>query len=151
MAQLIKLQDYVSRYEKNVFHYPSKYIQLKKENWTKMKERYNLGLLESLSTDLKEDKDESEHQVKWKQWFRKRLGEERIEDDHKPISNTPKSMEELKQFYLDGLIPFQLRWASTTLLEKSFLDSVYHEDQQLKFYLQRIPDIICLCTVLWYT
>lgn len=33
MAQLVKLIDYVTRYEVQPFHYPSQYIRLKQENW----------------------------------------------------------------------------------------------------------------------
>src|SRR5699024_5630454 len=33
MAQLVKLYDYISRYETNPFHYPSRFIRLKQDNW----------------------------------------------------------------------------------------------------------------------
>src|SRR5690625_3594842 len=36
MAQLIKLRDYISRYETNPFHYPTQFIRLKQENWRKL-------------------------------------------------------------------------------------------------------------------
>ncbi|KHF29248.1 hypothetical protein LR68_02036 [Anoxybacillus sp. BCO1] len=32
MGQLIKLQDYISRYELDIYHYPSEFIRLKKSN-----------------------------------------------------------------------------------------------------------------------
>ena len=37
MGQLIKLQDYVSRYEQNIFHYPSRFVLLKKQQWEKLR------------------------------------------------------------------------------------------------------------------
>ncbi len=33
MAQLIKLQDYISRYEWDTYRYPTQYIRQKKEQW----------------------------------------------------------------------------------------------------------------------
>ena len=35
MGQLIKLQNYTSRYEQNIFHYPSRFVMLKKQQWDK--------------------------------------------------------------------------------------------------------------------
>mgnify|MGYP005609875703 CR=1 FL=1 len=38
MGQLIKLQDYVSRYEQDIYHYPTQYVYLKKQQWEKVNE-----------------------------------------------------------------------------------------------------------------
>ena len=40
MGQLIKLQDYVSRYEQNIFHYPSRFVLLKKATVGKIEKQY---------------------------------------------------------------------------------------------------------------
>ncbi|WP_413229413.1 hypothetical protein [Heyndrickxia sporothermodurans] len=37
MGQLIKLQDYISRYEMDPFRYPAQYVRLKKQQWQKLK------------------------------------------------------------------------------------------------------------------
>lgn len=37
MAQLIKLLDYPSRYEADIYHYPSQYVLLKREHWERIK------------------------------------------------------------------------------------------------------------------
>ena len=37
MAQLVKLLDYVSRYENDLSRYPTQYIRLKKYQWERMK------------------------------------------------------------------------------------------------------------------
>ena len=48
MAQLIKLQDYVSRYEQDIYRYPSQFIKLKKQQWDKIKAAYLAGELDQL-------------------------------------------------------------------------------------------------------
>ena len=48
MAQLIKLQDYVSRYEQDIYRYPSQFMRLKKQQWDKIKAAYLAGELEQL-------------------------------------------------------------------------------------------------------
>lgn len=40
MAQLIKLQDYISRYEMDPKRYPTQYIRLKQSKWKRMKEAW---------------------------------------------------------------------------------------------------------------
>src|SRR5690606_41629582 len=47
---------------------------------------------------------------------------------------------ELKQKFLDNLLKFQLNWASSTIAEKSFIDSQYYEDKKIRYFLQRFPD-----------
>ncbi|ARI76757.1 hypothetical protein [Halobacillus mangrovi] len=56
MAQLIKLQDYISRYETSIYQYPSQFIRLKRENWSKFQHLFEQGLLE-------EDVEELEGEV----------------------------------------------------------------------------------------
>ncbi|WP_453994350.1 NERD domain-containing protein [Bacillus nitroreducens] len=84
MAQLIKLQDYISRYEVDMFRYPSQFIRQKRKQW-----------------DL-------------------------------------KKLE--KQPFLDGIFEFQLKWASSTVREKSYVDKEFYNDPNLKYFLQRFPD-----------
>jgi hypothetical protein len=45
MAQLIKLLDYVSRYETDLYRYPSQFVRLKKQQWEKMKQHWKNGEL----------------------------------------------------------------------------------------------------------
>ncbi len=40
MAQLVKLYDYISRYEWNTYRYPTQFIRLKQENWKKLYNRW---------------------------------------------------------------------------------------------------------------
>ena len=43
MAQLVKLLDYVSRYEHDLSRYPSQYIRLKRYQWERMKTQWESG------------------------------------------------------------------------------------------------------------
>ena len=43
MAQLVKLLDYVSRYEHDLSRYPSQYIRLKRYQWERMKTQWENG------------------------------------------------------------------------------------------------------------
>jgi hypothetical protein len=69
----------------------------------------------------------------------KKEGDEE-ELDVSEIPSNIKSEEELKQYYLDRLLPFQLKWASSTLTDKSFPDQSFFKDENLKYFLQRFPD-----------
>lgn len=48
MAQLIKLLDYPSRYEEDIYHYPGQYVLLKREQWRKIKEAWQTNNWELL-------------------------------------------------------------------------------------------------------
>lgn len=142
MAQLIKLQDYISRYEMDFFRYPGQFIRLKRENWGKLqslwKEQKNEGqhLLENPL---------EEHEIKM-QWFRNwfsRKPEEGLEElsgAGKDAPVLPDNVQELKKHFLDKLFPFQLKWASSTIRESSIVDQKYYHDSLLKYLLQRFPD-----------
>lgn len=123
MAQLIKLQDYVSRYETDPFRYPAQFIRLKKENWKKMRHLW--------STYSPEDRLERYEEYQNLEAFVFRNG-------------VPRTEMELKQYFLDGMYPFQLKWASRTIREMSFLDDIYKGDETLKYFLQRFPDTFLL-------
>lgn len=139
MAQLIKLCDYISRYEADIFHYPGRFIRLKNENWKKMNEAWELQKQQNDSRFSGEEQKGSSFS-KWKSLFQKRE-EESFEEENTAESNSmPQTKEGLKQYFLDNLLPFQLKWASTTVSKISFLDRYYYEDFTLKYFLQRIPD-----------
>lgn len=110
MAQLIKLQDYVSKYQADIYHFPSKFIQLKKDSWSKMKQLYESGELSS--------KAKGRH----------------------PAQPLPETDEELKRYFLNGLLPIQLKWASSTVWDLSYIHRSFHKDDILRFFLHRIPD-----------
>ncbi|PXW88186.1 nuclease-like protein [Streptohalobacillus salinus] len=134
MSQLVKLENYISRYQQDPFHYPSQYIRLKQENWKHLldvwKQEQNQILLETPDVEY--------HLFdKWRKRFAKRTETDVIEESSLIL---PQNEEQLKQYFLDSLFNFQLKWASSTISQMSFLDRDYFDDFTLKYLLQRFPD-----------
>ncbi|MFZ3589384.1 nuclease-related domain-containing protein [Bacillus sp. DJP31] len=166
MAQLIKLLDFVSRYEMNMYRYPTQYIRLKKQHWNKLKKLWEEGLLEvaeGSNEPLIPEKKQRFHTLRnmMKQKGSDLEGEEINEDQAQPFpfeknseddmddnglpldykfTDVPKDEEELKLRFLNQLIEFQISWASSTIRDKSYVDRELYNDDQLKYYLQRFPD-----------
>lgn len=143
MAQLIKIENYISRYERDTFHYPGQYIRLKQENWQKLVQKWESQVDEVKHNEVTNNEKPSESTSKWKHFFYKKeqVDDEIIEPEEETL---PRSKEALKQYYLDTLLPFQIKWASTTIGEMSFLDRTYYDDLILKYFLQRFPDTFLL-------
>lgn len=160
MAQLIKLQDYVSRYEKDMIRYPSQYVRLKKQQWTKIRQQWEDGGIFLNEEEIERFKEEVEGKDGLLKRFKKilvkqheepeepeeRSGEEETDElSFEPsVYYKPETLDDLKHLYLDQLLQFQLKWASSTLTEKSYVDPKYQRDDHLKFFLQRFPDTFLL-------
>jgi hypothetical protein len=165
VGQLIKLQDYISRYELDIYRYPSEFIRLKKTQWEKVKYAWENEMLDAFYPS------EQRAQESWewmeekksffstlKNWFRRSSAqeEERITEEVKQSSNVedpfsfsittePKTLEDLKTLFLEKVFHLQLRWASSTLRDESIIDKKYYYDEDLKYFLQRFPDTyLCL-------
>ncbi|GAA0433660.1 MAG: NERD domain-containing protein [Bacillota bacterium] len=136
LAQLIKLQDYISRYEWNAYRYPSQFIRLKQDNWQKLNALW-LKREEMTEIDI-HTTEEISRSPKWKIWKKKEQVEElNVQDE---TSSLPNSKIELKQFFLDRLLQIQLKWATSTVTDLSFIDKSYASDPEIKYFLQRFPD-----------
>lgn len=137
IAQLIKLQDYVSRYEWNAYRYPSQYIRLKQDNWQKIHHLWS-------NSEKKLEEMETEETVstfaKWKAFISRNKAHEEVEQEEKADNILPKTEEQLKHYFLDNLFPFQLKWASSTVTDVSFMNKGFEKDANLKYFLQRFPD-----------
>ncbi len=158
MAQLIKLQDYVSRYEQDIYRYPSQFIKLKKQQWDKIKAAYLAGELEQLYSQSYENQlideayEEEKKSVfqKMKGMFRRKQEETTVVEVEIPkkeenifslhIPSDTASLEDLKHTFLNQLLHFQMKWGSSTIHEKSFVDDTFFLDEKLRFFLQRFPD-----------
>lgn len=171
MGQLIKLQDYVSRYENNIYFYPSRFVKLKKQQWEKIKNLWENNLLinetmeNQASFNWIEEEEEKEpliHRFKDIFKFRKKR-EVNEEDEIEEMANNeeqdeevssmqfqptmyyqPETLDELKRNFLDQLFRYQMKWASTTLTEQSSVDNRYYFDEKLRYFLQRFPDTFLL-------
>lgn len=169
MGQLIKLQDYISRYEQDIFTYPSRFVRLKKQQWEKTKANWeNEGMDTANLSFLSEEINEAEEDEQERPAFLKKLTgffkHEQKEPDEEyeqvlpelsqedpmqfmvSFSFKPETLEDLKLQFLDQLFRFQLKWASSTVWETSFFHSKYFFEEHLKFFLQRFPDT---CLVLY--
>lgn len=163
MAQLIKMQDYISRYEQDIYRYPTQYARLKKQQWEKLKAAYQAGELDQLYGDhnVEEEQaildlaqDESKSLMKKVKGLFHRTDKQDTEAEEPVLPNQiddpnifslrfpfrPASLGELKQNYLNQLLRFQMKWGSSTLREKSFVDRSFFLDERLRFFLQRFPD-----------
>lgn len=162
MAQLVKLQDYISRYQVDLKRYPTQFVRLKKQQWERTKGEWENG---EFTSSYLETEDEAElpekkslfsklfHRVKEDSSKEEDILEENelIDEDTIPKEHTtlhfnpnivsnPQSKEELKQMYLDQLFHFQLKWASSTLREKSHVDPKFMRDTLLRTFTLHLPD-----------
>ncbi|MER2121975.1 MAG: NERD domain-containing protein, partial [Solibacillus sp.] len=142
MAQLIKLQDYISRYEIDLARYPTQFIRLKQNQWERIKYQWQTGEAierwEHIEEEVKEEKKKSLFQKIFPFKKEVEVTEEEHEDIEKvTISNdwaveenpyqeddttlifepnlvyTPKTLEELKKMFIDQFFHFQMKWASS--------------------------------------
>ncbi|PLS14895.1 hypothetical protein CVD28_25585 [Bacillus sp. M6-12] len=163
MGQLIKLQDYISRYEQDIYRYPAQFVRLKKQQWTKLSNAYEAGELESIISRQSEAGESSwltEEKTglisRMKELFKKNAANEdtvQPENDINEIQENeltvhipfqPETIEELKQAFLNQLFRFQMKWGSSTIQERSLIDQSYYFDEKLRFFLQRFPDTFLL-------
>lgn len=154
MAQLVKLQNYISRYEIEFNQYPNQFIRLKRTQWERMKQQWLMGNEKVEWTH--EEGGEAKRPILLKKLFRKKSNEDEFEESEETIWELPENestlmfepnivyqpttLEELKRIFLDQLFHFQLKWASSTLLSKSMIDSKYYRDHFLRTILQKLPD-----------
>lgn len=143
LAQLIKLEDYVSRYEHDILQYPGQFIRLKTRRWEALKRQWR-----------KYQYSESEEEENFEEWlperkktifsfFRKKEVHFQIPQNPlkpKPLYERAETIEELRQLFLDELFRFQLRWASSSKQYKSYMDRHYMKDSRLRFLLEQLPD-----------
>lgn len=165
MGQLIKLQDYVSRYDQDIFHYSSQFVRLKKQQWSYLADAYETGEIHMWTVggenkekddipDLQESKETWRDRIKQVFKRNKDHSEDTFQELEKnmisPEQDTmtierflkfpPKSLEDLKKQFLNQIFRFQLKWASSTIQEKSMMSAHYFLDEKLRFFLQRFPD-----------
>ena len=171
MAQLVKLQDYISRYQIDLARYPTQYVRLKKNQWERTKRDWINGEIQPKWEHLEENQDELNEPQEGRKRFsllRKffptkterydekedesseellnEISEDEIPDEQTELTFEPnivynaKSEAELKRVFLDQFFHFQMKWASSTLREKSYVDPKFMRDSFLRKVLQSLPD-----------
>lgn len=160
MAQLIKLYDYISRYELDTYRYPSQFIRLKRQQWNRVSSAWEDDAFHSVMRVSQSPAQHQEERTKKQTLFNKiknkfskvnmvetpviqPLINEAVLDDEElqfQFTTIPKTVDDLKLLFLDYIFRFQIRWASSTLREKSFVDNSVYRDQLLRYFVQRLPD-----------
>lgn len=159
MGQLIKLQDYISRYETDVYRYASEFIRLKKKQWERIKEEWESGEVDApapfdSSQEWLEEKRSFLQTVK--RWL-KRSDTNKQEEASEPVLHEedrffsslfvtePKTVDELKLLFLEKVFQLQMKWVSSTVKYESIVDKKFYYEETLKYFLQRFPDTyLCL-------
>jgi hypothetical protein len=145
MAQLIKLQDYISRYETDIFRYCSQFTRLKKQRWDAVKHSAPVNW-SGHSASFQQNSAEPEKKsflLTLKKWLKKgQPSVDKQEEDFFPYESngSSPSLKQLKNSFFEDLYEFQLRWASSTISDESFLNKRYYQDDNLRFFLQSLPD-----------
>lgn len=150
MGQLIKLQDYVSRYEQDIYRYPTQFVRLKKQQWSKLYKAFQSGALQDM---LQEEEAETWIEEKPSLFEKLKNVVKRSEQKKEPEENgaketkrnyrseedlffsmnmVPESEEALKIAFLNQLFHFQMKWATTTIRERSLVDRAYYRNEKLK-------------------
>ncbi|MCM3596612.1 NERD domain-containing protein [Metabacillus idriensis] len=158
MAQLIKIHSCISRYEMDIYRYQSQFLRLKKQQWQMIKLAYENNEFQHFISRQTETMDEAEG-IEEKENFlskvRNKFGkkEETLSydltipaaDQQTDIMelffhSVPQSMEELKVKFMNHIFRFQMKWATSTIREKSYADASFYEDEKLHELLQKLPD-----------
>lgn len=160
MAQLIKLLDYPSRYELDIYHYPAQFIRLKRWQWHKLKVAWETGTLHVLQDIEYEEavlveKEQQGLLSRLLQKFKRKSEVEEIEVDYDLLEKTEiaelfqeigeiDSIEVLKEYFLNQIFQFQIRWASSRFgITEEERKSLYY-DGVLQYFLHSFSDNIML-------
>lgn len=156
MAQLVKLLDYVSRYEQDLPHYTTQFIRLKNYQWRRLKIQWEQGEEEYVTqhpffVEEEETKQPSFLERIVGKWIKKDQSEEKVEekeplDEDVRAAFTPKvnfgvmTEAQLRRDFEKDLYAFQMKWASSTLLSHSTVHPKYERDSLLRELVQKLPD-----------
>ncbi|MGE6628826.1 hypothetical protein [Bacillus sp. NPDC077027] len=149
MAQIIKIQDYISRYEQDPYHYINQFIRLKKQRWEELKQ----ASIEQLQ-EVEQEQAPIEEPEKRSKLFLKRKQKEADMKKEKDMSlfNQPTDLEQgvfrnvptdetrLVHFFKDHLYDFQLKWASSTISNISSVSHQIRYDEKLRMLARQLPD-----------
>ncbi len=168
MAQLVKLQDYISRYQVDLTRYPTQFVRLKKSQWERVKRQWEQGeeveewehiaeeepvqteksafsFLKKILPPKRQEPTEDVEDIE-KVEIANELDEDYIPEEETTlhfepnIIYSPSTLYELKRMFMDQFFHFQMKWASSTIREKSYIDPKFMRDTLLRTLLQSLPD-----------
>ncbi|GIP65764.1 hypothetical protein J32TS6_43190 [Virgibacillus pantothenticus] len=90
--------------------------------------------------DHTEMMQEAKEHPRWKLWKRKTKAVDVDHEEYTADLDLPETEQGLKQYYLDKLLHLQMKWATSTVTDISFVDKKWTEDNEIKYFLQRFPD-----------
>ncbi|MFF2755381.1 nuclease-related domain-containing protein [Psychrobacillus sp. NPDC058041] len=162
MAQLVKLQDYISRYQVDLKRYPTQFVRLKKQQWERTIVKWEQGSFDSSWLEKEDEVEVLEKKSFFSKLFNRNNKEGNLEEEtweetelleedvvledtaslhfEPNIVYNPQTKDELKRMYLNQLFHFQLKWASSTLREKSYVDPKFMRDKLLRTLTLQLPD-----------
>ncbi|GAK12984.1 LOW QUALITY PROTEIN: hypothetical protein JCM19039_2794 [Geomicrobium sp. JCM 19039] len=143
MVHLIKIHDYVSRYENDIHRYPNQFTRLKREKWEKMKKNWQQA---NAGGNVEEDWFEDTSPKFFRQPFQRLKKSNKEKKSGRVVTEEPdqvyanKTIEQLKKMFHYDVFQTQLNWASSSLFGESYLESKYRFDTRLRQLIQDIPD-----------
>lgn len=166
MGQLIKLQDYISRYELDIYKYPARFIRLKRLQWQQLYKAWEEGRLENSSlempnVDMAPEPEKKENFIGKIKAVMTKNKQDHTENEEVPVRDVtliddedllesrfsffhlktlPKTANELKRHFLEEIFKVQIQWASSTAFEQSTIDPLFLRERNLKYFMQRFPD-----------
>ncbi|UAL51375.1 NERD domain-containing protein [Bacillus sp. CMF21] len=158
MAQLIKIHSCISRYEMDLYRYQSQFLRLKKQQWQMIMYAYENNEFQQFVRPQTETMDGAEGKKEKENFLRKvrnRLGkkgeiiscdlnipaaDQQAETMEYIFDTVPQSLDELKAKFMNHIFQFQMKWATSTIREKSFADASFYENERLLELLQKLPD-----------
>lgn len=142
MAQLVKLRDYITRYDWDTFRYPSQYIRHKQARWRKLYDSWEHPSQTIANTEPINDMVQSSRFQRIKSLLKKTT--KKVKETAPETAILPDNKDELKRYFLQQLFPFQLKWATSTVTDVSAVQESFKDDPLLQYFLQRFPDTYLL-------
>jgi hypothetical protein len=157
MAQLIKLYDYSSRYENDMYYYPSQYVSLKKEQWRRISDTFESELFQEYRMNILQEQEYSVVEQTEKKGFLSSIfnrfkKQDEVQSETKQndvpfyyvreffLQYNPSSKEELQKLYKEFMFQIQMKWASSLVGNETNTNAVVKYENLLKYFLMKLPD-----------
>ncbi|WP_411333615.1 hypothetical protein ACK1LH_16195 [Metabacillus indicus] len=150
MAQLIKVHACISRYEMDLYRYQSRFLRVKKQQWLMLKDAFEKNefhhFVKKEQMESMEKEGDSLSRIRSYRLKKERSGttvtypEANMDSPELSFHATPGSLDELKEMFMKRVFHFQLKWATSTIRDRSFADPSLSDDHNLQELLQKLPD-----------
>jgi hypothetical protein len=141
----------------DLYRYQSQFLRLKKQQWQMIKLAYENNEFQqfvrphSEAMDGAEGKAEKKFLGKVRNILRKKeeivscdlnipAAEQQADTMEFIFHSIPQSLDDLKAKFMNHIFQFQMKWATSTIREKSYADVSFYENERLLELLQKLPD-----------